>query len=160
MLPKWPVTYMMNRSTAIMVCNHSGYFSDEIIKTQLSHYGIVDIDWSNDRDGWTNAKPMDDQERMLTQAKILKKANSNAYIWVYRNLAKALPWFTDVREKLLDPEYNKYWFLSFDPAKKPYHVPPCTNYTNSSGTFPKCSTFYHDQKKTPSPIESQVSLEY
>ena len=28
-------------------------------------------------------------------------------------------------------------------------MPQCTNYTNSSGTFTKCSTFYHDQEQTP-----------
>ena len=67
----------------------------------------------------------------------------------HRNLAKALPWFSDVREKLLDPAYNQWWFLKFDPSKKPYHVPECTNYTNSSGTDTRCSEFYHDQDQTP-----------
>ena len=60
-----------------------------------------------------------------------------------------MPWFTDVREKILDPAYNDWWFLQFDPSKKPYHVPECTNFTSSSGTDVKCSKFYHDQKQTP-----------
>ena len=74
----------------------------------------------------------------------------NEYIYKYiydinRNLAKALPWFTDVREKLLDPSYNDWWFLKFK-EQGPYHVPACTNGTNGVN---KCSKFYHDQEQTP-----------
>ena len=44
-----------------------------------------------------------------------------------RNLVKALPWFTTVREKLVDPAYAG-WFLRFNPRNTtttPYHVPNC-----------------------------------
>ena len=64
---------------------------------------------------------------------------------VYRNLVKALPWYTDVREKLEDPQFAS-WFLKFKNGANStgYHVPPCTG----SGTVDdpqKCSDFYHDQ---------------
>ena len=66
---------------------------------------------------------------------------------MYRNIVKALPWFTSVREKLTDPAYSG-WFLKFDPAVKAkggkYHVPDCAA-ENSS----KCSVYYHDQGQTP-----------
>ena len=45
--------------------------------------------------------------------------------------------------KLLDTDYNKKWFVPFKPNGA-YRLPQCTNYTNSSGVFTKCSTFYHD----------------
>lgn len=67
----------------------------------------------------------------------------------FRNLAKALPWFTDAREKLLDPAYNQYWFLSFAPNIS-YNVPMCTNFSNHTHSDTKCSLFYHDQwHRTP-----------
>eukprot|EP01083_Nonionella_stella_P208074 755365_1 len=138
--PKWTPTYQMNRSTIVMPCNYSGYMSKP---ETLARYGIVDFDWSNAKMLWANTSPMDCQERLLTQARVIKAINPDTKVFVYRNLAKALPWFTDVREKLMDSRYNKYWFLSFK-AKGPYHVQPCTNTTVS-----KCSTFYHDQEQTP-----------
>ena len=83
MLPKYPVTYQMNKSTVIMACNYSGYFSDDTVQ-KLARFGIVDIDWSNAKLLWSNTSPMDDQERLLTQAKAIKKANPSTYVWVYR----------------------------------------------------------------------------
>ena len=82
-LPKWVPTYDMNSSTVIQLCNYSGYFSNEALG-QLVHYGIVDIDWSHAKMLWSNVYPMNDQESMLTQAKILKKANPVQHVWVYR----------------------------------------------------------------------------
>jgi hypothetical protein len=53
---------------------------------------------------------------------------------------QALPWFSTVREKLVDPAYAG-WFLRFNPDNTSYHVPACdTNYNP-----PLCSVFYHDQ---------------
>ena len=55
----------------------------------------------------------------------------------YRNLVKALPWYTSVREKLTDPQYSG-WFLKFKPGGSingSWHSPPCT--TDKSGE--KCS---------------------
>ena len=70
---------------------------------------------------------------------------------IHSNLAKALPWFSDVREKLLDPNYNQYWFLKFkNGINGSYSVPPCTSYKNSSYHDNKCSEFYHDEwHRTP-----------
>eukprot|EP01083_Nonionella_stella_P226043 803155_1 len=96
MFPKWKATYQMNRSTIVMPCNMSGYMSDSAVK-EAARYGIVDFDWSNAKQLWANTSPMDCQERLLTQAQAIKAANPTTKVFVYRNLAKALPWFTDVR---------------------------------------------------------------
>ena len=82
-VPKWPVTYQMNRSTVIMTCNSSGYFSDDTVQ-KLARFGIVDIDWSNAKLLWSNAQPMDDQQRLLTQAEAIKAVDSTTYVMVYR----------------------------------------------------------------------------
>ena len=61
----------------------------------------------------------------------------------YRNLIKALPWFTSVREKLEDPDYAG-WFLKFDANRNQTAVPRCAPEDKD-----KCSTLYHDQVQTP-----------
>ena len=69
-------------------------------------------------------------------------------IFVYRNMPKALPWYTVVRTKITDPAYAP-WFLKFSPAilanHSLSHVPVCDhNYRP-----PLCSDLYHDQSQTP-----------
>lgn len=67
-----------------------------------------------------------------------------------RNLVKALPWYSTVREKILDPQYSGF-FLHFKPGGSngtdKWHMPPCTE--SLVGNKPKCSTFYHDHEQTP-----------
>lgn len=91
---------------------------------------------------------MDCEELMVKQANLTVSASPDTKIFVYRNMIKALPWFTTVREKLTDPAYGA-WFMNFsaevraDHSKA--HVPVCdTNYNP-----PLCSDFYHDQDQTP-----------
>jgi hypothetical protein len=64
--------------------------------------------------------------------------------FVYRNMIKALPWFSSVREKLTDPAYSA-WFMNFSDAviadHTKAHVPVCDNNYNP----PLCSNHYHDQ---------------
>ena len=167
LLPKFPSTYNMSMSTMIMPCNDTGFMGMQDI---VGKFGIVDYDWSNAKQLWANAHPMNAEELLLQQAKISKAAacpdtcalpggcaEKNACplakVWVYRNLVKALPWFTSVREKLEDPRYAGF-FLRFanascatDPAcaNATYHVPTC-DYGYSP---PKCTAFYHDQEQTP-----------
>ena len=118
-----------------------GYFD----ASTAAQYGIVDFDWSNAKQLWANTKPMDCEERLLTQAVRVKNLKPSTKVFVYRNIVKALPWFSSVREKLLDPAYAG-WFLTFHDYKGPasnmtYAVPACTGH--------KCSRFYHDQDQTP-----------
>ena len=125
-----------------MPCNQTGFTNASL----AAKFGIVDFDWSNAKGAWANASPMDCEERLVTQAAMVKKINPNSHVFVYRNLVKALPWYTSVREKILDPQYSG-WFLPFKPNAPSYHVPNCS--TDASGT--KCSRFYHDQEQTPRP---------
>lgn len=82
-VPKWTPIYQMNRSTIVMPCNESGYFSDDTLK-ELSRYGIVDIDWSNAKQVWASTSPMNDQELLLASAQKIKKLNPDTKVWVYR----------------------------------------------------------------------------
>ena len=43
-------------------------------------------------------------ERLVEQAQLIKAINPLTKIWVYRESVAAQPWYTDVREKLLDPK--------------------------------------------------------
>jgi hypothetical protein len=107
-----------------------------------ANWGIVDFDWSNARSVWSSASPMSCQETLLKQAQAVKATTPTAKVMIYRNLVKALPWYSEVREKMLDPAYSG-WFLKFKDGANgtDYHVPPCTG--------EKCSDFYHDQEQTP-----------
>lgn len=151
--PPWPPTYDLRASLITMQVNGSGLSSP----TRGADFGIVSYDWSNMKQLWAQAKPMDCEERLVEQARATKAAmrqrnnNShhslNKHVFVYRNLVKALPWFTTIREKLLNPQYEGF-FLKFhqneDDSKQPYHVPPCAAENNT-----KCSHLYHDQLQTP-----------
>eukprot|EP01060_Flectonema_neradi_P012834 TRINITY_DN19614_c0_g1_i1.p1 TRINITY_DN19614_c0_g1~~TRINITY_DN19614_c0_g1_i1.p1 ORF type:complete len:414 (+),score=69.34 TRINITY_DN19614_c0_g1_i1:47-1243(+) len=137
LVPKWEPTYMLNRSTIVMACNETGYFDADAV-AKLSKFGVVDIDWSNAKELWSKTSPMDCEERLVKQAEVIKAASPTTKVFVYRNIVKALPWFTDVREKITDPAYEG-WFLKFK-DKGPYHVNPCAN--------DKCSNLYHDYLQT------------
>jgi len=144
--PNWPPTYVMSESTAFMPCNESGLFDPNF----AASYGISDFDWSDGKNVWVNPAdggPMTCEELLVEQADATSKAagtGSNHRNFVYRNLVKALPWFTSVREKLDDPAYSGF-FLPFKAGgyypNGTYHVPACTD--------GKCSSLYHDQDQTP-----------
>ena len=93
------------------------------------------------------------QETLLKQAQTVKAVTPGTKVFIYRysftiqlqgihltfhflvrNLVKALPWYSQVRDKMLDPAYSG-WFLRFKDGAKGtgYHVPPCTGN--------KCSDF-------------------
>lgn len=122
-----------------MQCNGSGWSSPE----RGAEFGIVSYDWSNAKAQWAAAKPMDCEERLLQQAQMTSAQSPDTRVFVYRNLVKALPWFTSVREKLDDPAYSG-WFLRFNASASTYHVPACAAEDQS-----RCSVFYHDQEQTP-----------
>jgi hypothetical protein len=137
--PRWSPTYNMRRSTLCMIANFSGLTNASF----AGAFGIVSFDWSNDKANWVLSQPMTCEESMLRQAIETKKSSPETRVFVYRNLVKALPWFSSVRKKLDDSQYSGF-FLPFK-AKGPYHVPPCTTQNNRT----KCSVFYHDQEQTP-----------
>jgi len=137
--PNYPPTWVMNASTIIMPCNSSGFTDPSTTKG----WGLIDFDWSNAKALWAKAKPMDCAELLLKQVDMTTQASPGTTVYVYRNSIKALPWYTSVREKLMDPAYAK-WFLTFGP-NGPYHVPTCDNNYNP----PLCSKYYHDQEQTP-----------
>ena len=130
-----------------MPCNHSGLANASF----FSRFGIVDFDWSNAKLEWANQHPMDCEERLVKQAQMVKAVNPTAKVWVYRNLVKALPWYSTVREKITDPAFSG-WFLPFVKGgvngSGHWHMQPCTTGTNP-GAKPKCSSLYHDLEQTP-----------
>eukprot|EP00759_Apiculatamorpha_spiralis_P009672 PhF_6_TR16920/c0_g1_i2/m.25418 len=136
--PQFPHTYRLNASTFFMPCNYSGKYDSSASDFYARGGGVVDFDWSNMRSVWTSDSPMDCEERLLEQARITKSnpLNKGVRVWVYKNLVKALPWMTDIRVKISDPQYSG-WFLPF--AKNVTPVVPAQG-----------SPFYHDQEGVPS----------
>ena len=67
---------------------------------------MASYDWSNNYAVWHNDQPNDCDQKMVDQAKAAKKAAPDTKIWVYRNLVQAYAEFTQIREKIEDPEYR------------------------------------------------------
>ena len=94
----------MKRSTVLYTCNNTGMHD-------VSHaikYGTVVYDWSNAKQLWANAHPMNSQELIVKQAEMVLAADPgvegyNPRVWAYRNTIKALNWYGSVREKLCVP---------------------------------------------------------
>ena len=137
LLPGWAPTYNMSLSTAIEPCNYSSTGFDLDF---ASKFGYVDWDWSNGKEHWANERPMSCEENLRQTPEATHARNPHARIFVYRNLVKALPWFSSVRKKLDDPAFAGF-FLPFGSSTP--HVPRCDNVTG------KCSLYYHDQLQTP-----------
>ena len=150
-LPDWEPTYNMSRSTVIMPCNWTGMVDPRVYKG----YGLVDFDWNSAKAIWSTTRPMSCEETLVRQAQLVKQETPQAKVFVYRNLVKALPWYTSVREKITDPAYAG-WFLPFKPGGSlpggGWHSPNCS--TDLSGE--KCSALYHDQEQTPHPPRKPV----
>ena len=83
LLPKWTSTYQMNLSTIIQPCNESGYFNDNALN-KLAKFGLISIDWSNAKQLWANAAPMNCAETLLPQVTAIKSINPSAKTFVYR----------------------------------------------------------------------------
>ena len=133
--PRWPVTYDMRSSTIIQPCNKSDFLDAEL----YSQFGVVSVDWSNAKQLWVQP-PMACEELLVEQAARLKAARPGVRVMGYRNIVKALPWFSSVRARMDDAQHSA-WFLPFDAHNKtPYHVPQCDN----AYSPPKCTALYHD----------------
>ena len=111
----------------------SGFLDAEL----YSQFGVVSVDWSNAKSLWV-VPPMSCEEKLVEQAALLKAARPGVRVMGYRNIVKALPWFSSVREKMDDPK-TRNWFLPFNPKNTtPFHVPACDdNYSP-----PRCSLLY------------------
>ena len=85
--PNHAFTWQMNRSTIIMPCNMSGLMRPSFTRG----WGIVDVDWSNAKGVWAKAKPMNCEEMLVDQVRLITAASPDTTVWVYRNSIKALP---------------------------------------------------------------------
>ncbi len=156
LIPRWTPTWELAASTIIQPCNDSGLMDS----SWLAKWGVVSMDWSNGRAAWAQQQPMDCDGMLLEQARSVKEIDPSTHFWVYRNIVKALPWFSNVREKLEDPQYQG-WFLPFkDGTNGTYaHGPGASgNIVGPGGQWPKvtactpgqgCSDRYHDQWSSP-----------
>ena len=68
-----------------MPCNNSGMFDPKF----GGRFGAVSYDWSNAKQLWANAKPMDCERLLHKQAMLTKAHNPKSKTWVYRNLVSS-----------------------------------------------------------------------
>ena len=130
----------MRSSTIIQPCNKTGFLN----ATLYSQFGVVSVDWSNAKQLWVQP-PMSCEERLVEQAALLKAARPGVRVMGYRNIVKALPWFSSVRARMEDPA-TRDWFIPFNAHNTtPYHVPQC----DDAFSPPKCTALYHDKEQTP-----------
>jgi hypothetical protein len=143
-LSPWPQTWTLNQSTIIMACNYTG----DLDPSSTANYSVVDVDWSSGKAQWATGKPMQADESILRQALAVADAVPGRRVFTYRNAIAAIPWFTDVTKKLLDPDYAA-WFVPFGPPTvngTAWHVPECDDNYHP----PLCSSLYHGRANTPS----------
>jgi hypothetical protein len=156
-LPTWPQTYQLNRSTAIMICNNSGLVNAEWAK----EWTLVDVDWNSDKVTWSSKTPMDAEEDMLANLLAIKQAScTNGFdptvtgsgfgpgcsiTWLYRNGIKALPWHTTVRTRLEDPAFWG-WFMPKAGCSPSPGVYVCKD---ADGNVSATANLYHDSEQTP-----------
>jgi len=159
------ITHFYGRnSTILMGCNYTGAFDESL----AAEWGLVDLDWSNNKPLWTTTRPMDAENEMLQTSRRIKahysklttpshvcfqntlivshwqaKSGGRTKMWVYRNLVWAPSWFKDVQEKLEDPDYAGF-FVPYK-ASPPYQNPKCSDL--GSGTV--CSNHFHASFQTP-----------
>jgi hypothetical protein len=85
---------------------------------------------------------------LLEQCARLKGLKPGLRCFVYRNLVKALPWYSTVSEKINDAAYAG-WFLPNKPGgpfgNGSYYVPQC----DTNWSPPRCTALYHDLDQTP-----------
>jgi hypothetical protein len=109
--------------------NDSGFLDPEV----AAKWGLVDFDWSNAKGAWTRAKPMDCEERLVTQARMVKSVSPKTRVWVYRNLVKALPWYSSVVRL---PHPLRFVSALCIPCQSPAVVQQCcTSATSASFCF-------------------------
>jgi hypothetical protein len=67
-----------------MIEHADGFAPDWLVDS----FGVVSIDWSNDKLNWAKAKPMDSQQQMYNQALRIKKRSPSTKVFIYKNLVK------------------------------------------------------------------------
>ena len=145
LVPEWNPTYNMSESTVVMPCNYTGLYDYEAYP-ELAKFGLVDYDWSNAKKTWVNQSPMDCDGMLVRQAGRNKAQNPSAKVFVYRNIVKALPWYTQVRKLLKDKAYWG-WFIPYEGCRTATGEYVCKN--NVTGEIDASSNLYHDEEQTP-----------
>ena len=89
----------MAASTVVMPNPSPLYWGPE-----LAGWGIVQVDWSNFKETWSRASPLNCTQMLDEQASQLKAMHPAQNVWLYRNAVIAEVWFEPVRAKLADPD--------------------------------------------------------
>jgi hypothetical protein len=91
-LPSWTPQWGMRNSTVLYTCNNSGMHNVDVANL----YGVVVYDWSNAKDIWANAHPMNSEELITAQAEAVYAKDpgvpgSMPRVWAYRSVPAPPP---------------------------------------------------------------------
>jgi len=147
LLPPWPPTYNLTKSTMAQVCfgptgqrTPSAPILTNTTGAFLRKWGIVALDFESQEDLWSQHSPKDADIMMLQQAERIKALAPDTRVWVYRNLAQGYANFVQLREKLEDPAYSGWW-IKFGPHNDPMLTPPCEFNPRLNRTL--CTDLFH-----------------
>ena len=115
-LPKWEPVWQLNRSTAAVACNYSGY-----LEPFFAEFGLVEIDWSNNKHSWMAAQPKRCEEDLVEQARRIKVASRQhsphmTKALVYRNalvtdpfMSSQFKFYSDSAATKPNPQYEGFF---------------------------------------------------
>ena len=83
---------------------------------------------------------------LVEQAARNKAKNPAARVFVYRNIVKALPWYLEVSQLLMDQQYWGY-FIPYADCRTAAGEYVCQN--NVTGAVDAGANLYHDHEQTP-----------
>ena len=132
-------------STILQPCNYSGLYDYDAYPS-LARFGVVEFDWSNAKRTWINHSPMDCDAMLAEQAARNRAKNPAARVFVYRNIVKALPWYLEVSQLLLDQQYWGF-FIPYAGCRTAAGEYVCRN--NVTGAIDAGANLYHDHEQTP-----------
>lgn len=141
---KWgPPVWNLSKSTMIQTCEAPG-----MDDSYLRDWGVVSYDWSNAASVWHSDSPNDCDQKMVGQAASAKRTAPDTKVWIYRNLAQAYAEFTQIREKLSDPNFQG-WFVKFgaNVTDDDPDTPRCTKNPRSGKML--CSDLFHWRGQRP-----------
>ena len=123
----------------------------------------MEFDWSNDRVDWEG--PLDDQQRLVEQCRLVKAYNPQIKCFVYRNTELALEWFSTQKDVM--DEQHAGWFVNFEDDTVPRNpwltadqkcaaAGPCTYSTN--GGPPNRPPYHYGTLWLPASVAASAAV--
>lgn len=135
LLPRFPPTWEVARSTIIQPCNSSGFMDPSL----GAAFGIVSFDYNNGRAVWEKQQQPDCEEMSVEQCRMVKALRNDTHCWVYRNTELAFAALTTDRRVMT--EANASLFIHFKNNSGCAAAPACPPESGHNGDKGYCCPF-------------------